>query len=117
MPAIGALRHQLELIYIGRTSDEAGGWTRNDTVDATVAADIRPASWSQTQQALRTEQRISHVATIRWNPTLASLVTPQSRARFVDSAGRVRELTVKTVVDPDERGRWLELGCEEGAPL
>jgi len=115
MPAIGAMRFELELIFVGMTKNASGAFDRADTVDATVDADIRPASWSQQQRHGRNEQRISHVVTIRWDPTLAAFLTPlQSRARFVDGAGRVRDLAVKTVVDPDERARFLELGCEEG---
>jgi head-tail adaptor len=117
VPSLSNLRHELELIFVGLVLNASGGFDRNDTVDASVDADIRPASWSQQQRAMRSEIRISHVATIRWDPDLAIMVTPQSRARFVDDAGRVRNLSVKTVVDPDERGRWLELGCEEGGPL
>lgn len=117
MPVIGALRHELELIFVGLVETASGGFTRADVVDAVVDAQIKPASWSDQQRAMRQEQRISHVAIIRWDPDLACVLTPQSRARFVDGAGRTRELSVKTVVDPDERGRWLELGCEEGGSV
>jgi head-tail adaptor len=117
MPAIGALRHEVDLIAIVRTDDGAGGWTRADTTILSVDADVRPASWSQQQRALRLEQRISHVIVIRWDPDILDGIGPESRARFTDNAGRVRELAVKTIIDPDERGVWLELGCAEGGPL
>lgn len=116
--AIGALRHEIELIDITGTPDGSGGWLRSGNIEAVVDGAVNPASWSQQEKhGGRLEQRISHVISIRWDPDLARTYGPEARARFVDDAGRVRELSVKTVVDPDERGRWLELGCIEGGPL
>lgn len=117
MTPIGALRTRVELIDINGVQTPAGGWARTDTVEATVDGAVNPASWSQQQRAERLEQRISHVIIIRWRPDLARSFGPEARARFTDRAGRVRELAVQTVVDPDERGRWLELGCLEGGSV
>lgn len=114
---IGNLRHRVELVGIGRIDDGAGGYTRSDTVAATVWADIKPVSWSQQMRAERLEQRITHVITIRWRADLASGFGPEARVRFQDKGGRVRELSVQTVVDPKEQRRWLELQCLEGGPL
>jgi head-tail adaptor len=117
MPAIGALRESIELIGLGRVDDDAGGWTRDDSVSAVVSGQVKPASWSQQQRAERLEMRVSHVVTIRFDPDLADLVKSDSRLRFTDRAGRVRNLSVKTIIDPDEDARWLELGCVEGGPV
>jgi len=117
MPVIGALRHEVELINIGRVDDGAGGYIRADNTVLRVDAAVAPASWSQQQRAMRLEQRISHVITIRWDPDILTGLGPEARARFTDDAGRVRDLAVITIVDPDERGRWLELGALEGGPL
>jgi len=114
---LGELRHQIELINVTRVDDGAGGSMRADVVEAVVDGAINPASWSQMQRAEQLQQRVSHTITIRWRPDLAAGFGPEARARFTDAAGRLRELSVKTVVDPDERARWLELGCLEGGPL
>lgn len=114
---LGDLRHRIELINVSRADDGAGGSTRADVVEMTVDGAVNPASWSQQQRAEQLQQRISHTITTRWRPDLAAGFGPEARARFTDLAGRVRELAVKTVVDPDERGFWLELGCMEGGPL
>lgn len=113
---IGNLRHRVELVGIGRTDDGAGGHARSDTAVATVWADIKPVSWSQQMRADRLEQRITHIVTIRWREDLLTGFGPEARVRFQDHAGRVRELAVKTVVDPKEQRRWLELQCLEGGP-
>lgn len=115
--AAGVLSRRVELIDIGRTDDGAGGWTRGDTVTTSVWGALRAASWSQQQRGERLEQRISHVIRVRWRPDLARGFGPDARARILDGGGAVRELSIKTVVDPDDRRQFLELGCLEGGPL
>lgn len=115
--AAGTLATRIDLINVGRTPDGAGGSTRTDSVEATVWGQLRVASWNEQQRADRREQRVSHVIRIYWRPDFAQGFGPEARARIVDAGGAVRELAIKTVIDPDNRRRFLELACEEGGPL
>lgn len=112
--AAGILDRRIELIGVGRTQTPAGGFTRGDHVEATVWGRVRMASFSEQQRADKREVRISHTITIRWRPDLVDF-GHEARARYTES-GRVRELAVKTCVDPDGRRKFLELGCLEGGP-
>lgn len=114
---IGQLNRRVTLINCVRVEDGAGGFTRADANEVTVWASAKPASWNQQQQALKLEQRISLVLRIRWRADLAHVFGPEARATLIDAGGHSRSLSVKTVVDPDERRNWLELGCSEGGPL
>lgn len=116
--AAGTLTTRVELIGINRVPDGAGGFTRADGVEATVWGHLAQASPTQQQRAERLEQRISHTIRIYWRPDFANGgFGPEARARIVDAGGAVRELSVRTVHDPDNRRRFLELGCLEGGPL
>lgn len=114
--AAGTFDRRIELIDIGRVADGAGGFTRSDSVAVVVWGSFRPSSWNQQQRAERLEQRITHTIRIYWRPDLAGGFGPDARARVLDGGGTVRELSIKTVVDPDDRRRFLELGCVEGGP-
>lgn len=120
MMRAGVLDTKVSLFDIAYADDGAGGATLSSSANADapeVWASIAPANWRQQEMAARREQRIDHVVTIRWMAELASGFGPDARLSFVDRAGTTRWLAVKTVVDPDNRGRWLELGCLEGGPL
>jgi SPP1 family predicted phage head-tail adaptor len=115
MSAIGALRHRVELVGVGRVDDGAGGFTRADVVAGVVWAAIRPASMREIEAAGRLEMRISHVFTIRFRADL--LPSQGGRVRWQDAAGRQREGYIEAASDPDERGRFLELMIREGGAL
>lgn len=112
----GLLKTRCELITKQRVSDGAGGWTSADTVEQTVWGNLKTASWSQQDRADKLEQRITHTLTIRWQPDLARNFGFEARVRITDAGGAVRTFAVRTVVDPDNRRRFLELGCLEGGP-
>ena len=115
--AAGSLNRRVELIGIQRTDDGAGGWVRSDTVEALVWGQLRTASWSQQQRAERLEMRVSHTIRIRWRPDLAGgAFGPEARCRIIDGGGLAREFSIRTVIDPDDRRQFLELGCMEGGP-
>lgn len=112
---VAKLDKRVELINEVRMDDGAGGFTRQDTVEATVWANVKLAGASRQQSADRTEHRASHVVTIRWQPKLATGFKV-GRVRYVER-GVVRELKVSTIVDPDGGANWLQLQCDEGGPL
>lgn len=114
LPAIGALNKRLTLIGVDRVSDGAGGYVRADGEEAEVWAQIRPASANERQQAEKLGQVISHVVTVRHRSDL--LPVRGMRGKWIDHAGRAREITFETAHDPDERGRFLVLTGREGDP-
>lgn len=119
MMRAGLLDTVVSVFTIAAADDGAGGYTLTSAAHPTspsVYAYIEPASWRRQEAAARMEQRISHCVTIRWQADLAAF-GPDARLSFVDRAGTTRWLQVLTCVDPDNRGRWLELECLEGGPL
>lgn len=111
----GQLDKRCTLISAQRTPDSSGGSTRADTVIATVWCHAVQASWSRRNDP-RAEQRVSTVVTVRWRPDLADFAGwPEGRVQLFDGHG-VRELTIKTVIDPKLTREWLEIGCDEGGP-
>lgn len=91
-----------------RTKDSAGGWS-----DAFAAASPSPV-WASVEPATeanverlagaKVEANYSHVIEIRYH---ASITT---KSRIVLGT---RNLLVRAVVNPGERGERLVLGCEE----
>lgn len=118
MPAVGQMKKRVTLLAPARSDDGAGGFARAAAELGTFFANVRPASWSEQRNLQRNEQRVSHVVTMRRviaDPSL--LPAPGGRVRWTDHAGRERNAYIHTVVDPDEDGRFIELGVEEGGPL
>ena len=113
---IGALDTEVTLKNIARTKTAAGGFTTARTGALTDWAQVRPATAREEEHARRREQRINYVVTMRWREDVIEPFGLDSELTFLDRAGRTRTLQVKTLIDPDEEGRWLVLGCLEGGP-
>lgn len=113
----GRLSRRLTLKNVVRVSDGAGGWDRSDAAETTVWAEIREATAREVERAMTRSQRIDRMVRIRWRPDLAASFGPEAVAQYTDNAGRVHTLAVKTVVDVDDKSRWLLLGCLEGGPV
>jgi SPP1 family predicted phage head-tail adaptor len=102
--SIGALRHRLELQAPVETPDLAGGVARQWTKVATIWAAIEPAG---------------SVATLVGDTPadLAACSILIRRRSDVVAGMRLlkgsRIFKIRTVSDPDERGRRLRLGVEE----
>lgn len=112
---IGHLDTRVELINIVRAKTASGGQARADNVEATVWASIKQASWSQQKRAEQTEQRVGLTITIRFNRDYAAGFGPEARVRWVDNhSGLTRKALIRTVIDPNGHGEWLELACDEG---
>lgn len=111
---INQMRWRIELLGATRSDDGAGGFTRSDTVEAEVWAEIRPASPREVSAAARLEVRLTHIITIRTGD-----VTPTQgmRVRWDDRRGTTRTAYVEAVADKEEAGRFWELQCREGGPL
>ncbi len=107
---IGALRQRLT-IEAGNPGDDGHGgqsdpWA-SPLVVATVWGRIAPLRGKERLHGGQLDARHSHRITLRYR----SDVTTAQRIRY-----GTRIFNIRAVSDRDERGRWLELLCEEGAP-
>ena len=104
----GALRHRIAIEADSVTSDGGGGldkpWATPTTV-AKVWAAIQPLRGAERLKAQQLEESITHKITIRYRTG----ISPSQRVNF---KGRI--FNIRSVINVEERNRWLELLCEEG---
>jgi SPP1 family predicted phage head-tail adaptor len=100
----GRLRHRLVLEAPVETADDAGGVVRSYATAATVWAAIEPLAPRETVDADGLAATLTHRITIRAD------VTVTTRHRFKLGTRVLRILTVR---DPDECGRFIEIGAQE----
>jgi len=98
------LRHRLTLEQIERASDESGGFTETRATVATLWCDLRPLEGVETVEADRLAGRVSHEISLRYRPG----VVPAMRLRK-----GTRVFHIVSVINVDERNRWLKCLCEE----
>ena len=106
---IGTLRERVCIEREVRTADAGGGTLVNWTPlghAPTVWARIEPLSGHELVQAMRLQARLTHKVTMRWRGDVTAAM------RLVWGT---RALNIRAVTNPDERRRYLELYCEEGA--
>ncbi|MCX7900044.1 MAG: phage head closure protein [Methylocystis sp.] len=101
---IGALRHRVTLEAPSDTPDGVGGFTRSYAAVTPLWARIEPVAAQENFLAQRQEQETTHRVTIRWRAGV-------TRSMRFDHRGR--KLLIRSVVDPDERRRFLVCRCEE----
>ncbi len=107
-PRIGELRHRL-IVQAERAIDDGGGGRSDPWADpvivATVWGKIEPLTGGERLRAMQLQDRLSHRIVIRHR----SGITAAMRVRF-----GARAFNIRAVIDLGERGRFLELLCEEG---
>ncbi|MFO1104373.1 MAG: phage head closure protein [Methylocystis sp.] len=103
-PGIGALRHRVTLESPIDAPDGAGGFSRSFAPVTDLWARVALGGAREDFVEQRDEQTTSHVVTIRWRDGVAK----DMRFLFRD-----RKLRIQSVVDPDERRRFLICQCEE----
>lgn len=107
---IGSLRHRLT-IEAGNPSDDGYGgqtdpWAKPTRI-ATVWGRIRPLRGQERLHAGQLDARHSHMITLRYRADVTTAQRIRSGARIFN---------IRAVTNRDERNRWLDLLCEEGAP-
>ena len=98
------LRHRVTLEELAREDDEGGGYDETWVDVATLFADVRPISGNERVEADRIEGQITHEITLRFRQG----VVPAMRFRKGS-----RLFHVLSVINVEERNRWLKCRCEE----
>lgn len=102
---IGDLNKLISIIGTTRASDGMGGFTLTDsTIASSIWAAIWPLSASETVKSMQQTMEISHRIRIRYR----SVFRPDWRIKFGE-----RYFDVKSIINPNERGEWLDLMCKE----
>lgn len=100
----GQLRHQVDIQSMTRNADGMGGWSEEWTTLASVRAAIWPKRMMERVEGDKRTSTITHQIRVRY----LDGVDETCRVMFGD-----RIFEVVSVVNPEERGRHLDLMCEE----
>jgi SPP1 family predicted phage head-tail adaptor len=98
------LRHRLTLEELSRVADEGGGFTESWIAVATLSANLSPIGGDERFEADRLAGTITHEVVLRYRAG----VVPAMRFR---KASRIFQIL--SVIDVEERKRWLKCWCEE----
>ena len=104
----GKLRHPIELQSQDRTPDGIGGFTVTWVTYRMPWAWIRPTSGNETVVGDQIQAAITHDIVIRYQPG----VLAEDRVLFGE-----RTFNIRSVINVEERSRWLQLRCEEGVAI
>jgi SPP1 family predicted phage head-tail adaptor len=102
---IGMLRHLVQLQEKAKTPDGGGGNAVTWNTYASVWGRMEPKSGTEPLEAGRLQAQITHELTIRHHPT----VSTEHRVLFQN-----RAMQIRSILDMEERGRWMVLSLEEG---
>lgn len=113
--AAGQLRHRIKIIdptTVSSTQDSFG--QPIPAKDPPVIAENLPAmieflSGKQVYTAATFTSQVTHRVTIRWRAG----IKPQQEVNFTDPEGKVRDLQIMFIDNPDELNRMLILNCLE----
>lgn len=113
-PGAGPLRELVAfenraLVDDGYGNTVSAGWT----LLVATAARVEPLRGAETVQAARLAGRQPVKITVR-RSSLTALITPDCRARDVRSGVLYN---VRSVMNPDEKNRYLEMECELGVAV
>lgn len=111
------MRYNIQLQSKSLTSDDGGGGSSSWTKVADVSASIMPSSSKESVFGRDNQMRevTSHTITIRYRTG----VTSKQRFYYVErrnGASVTRIFNIKGVLNVDNRGKFLEISCEEGVP-
>jgi SPP1 family predicted phage head-tail adaptor len=103
---IGAMRQRVMLQGRAEIADAGGGVALTWSDIAEIWAEVTPLSGGETVQAMHVTGTMRHLVRLRCRSDV------NSERRFLFK-GRV--LNIRSARNVEERGRWLECICEEGA--
>ena len=110
-PGPVSLRHRIAIEAESRTDDGGGGssnpWAAPVLV-ARVWAAIEPLRGTERLRAQQLDDTVTHKILLRYRADIRA----EHRVTF-----RGRVFNIRSIVNLEERNRWLELLCEEGVAL
>lgn len=101
---IGSLNKRITLQYEVKTSDNMGGFDVVWTDNSKVWAAIWPTSAREQVQSMKETMTISHQIRIRYKSSVLASWRVKLRSRYFN---------IVSIVNPEERGEWLDLMCKE----
>ena len=102
---IGKMRHRISLESVGRTSDDAGGFSSGWDEAAEIWAHVKPASARENFRDMQLAEEKTYEVTIRYRDNASA----SQRIKF-----GTRIFNIRQVRNRDERSRYLDILCEEG---
>lgn len=106
----GQLRERVTIEQYSTASDGAGGKTKTWTVKGTVWANVTPKRAGEREVSDRLSTSVEYEVSVRYDAT----ITPQMRVKWTPYQGSEKELTIKSVVNFDQKRKYMVLICEEG---
>lgn len=103
--SIGRLRYKVELQSATNTSDGAGGFSQTYSTIANLFADIRPTNGDESYRQGKVQEKLTHKIYIRHRNDIKT-----DYKILYDQ----RTFNIKSIINIDERDRFLELTCSEG---
>jgi SPP1 family predicted phage head-tail adaptor len=101
----GGLRQTITFEEKTQIPDGCGGITDGWQKVLTARAQIKPVSGSERYQSMRLEATVTHQLIVRYNP----FIKPWHRIRFGD-----RYFNIRSILNVEERNRWMIIKAEEG---
>ena len=105
MAGLGKFRHFITLQGQGTTRDSGGGISSGFSTIASVYANVVPKSGKEIYKRGKLVGSVTHEITIRYRTD----ITNASRISFNN-----KFFNIRSIINIDERDRYLKLMCEEG---
>jgi SPP1 family predicted phage head-tail adaptor len=102
----GKLRHKIKIQRENLTDDGYGGSTVLWVDRLEARAWIKPTSGTEQNFGMQTQDTVTHDIVIRYSSTE---ILAKDSVLF-----ETRRFNIRSVINVEERNRWLQLRCEEG---
>jgi len=103
----GKLRHKVSVQRLNRIDAGGGSYNVEWETFASPYAWIKPLSGTESLFGMQLEDTITHDIIIRYKASRT--ITPENRIKFGS-----RLFNIRSVINVEERNRWLQIRAEEG---
>lgn len=104
--SIGRMRHRVTIQKPTATTDTGGGSSISWGLLKEVFADIQPQTGRSMFQHGQEKEKVTHKLVMRYRADIGT----NYRIKF-----GTRIFNIQSIINEDERKRWLILNCEEGS--
>lgn len=105
MNSIGRMRYRIKLESATNTVDTGGGMTQVWATLANIYANIKPISGTETFRQGKVSSDTTHELTIRYRSDIST------KYRICYGS---RIFSIQSILNIDERDRFMKLSCKEG---